>query len=224
MKKHVALLLALITLVLIIIPLPPPAEAAVTLELGSRGENVRKVQERLIKFDYLKGKADGIYGRDTYNAVKLFQSRNKLTADGRVGPATAAKLGVTLTSSSGSTAASSTSSDVMLLARLVHSEARGESYKGKVAVAAVVLNRVKSSKFPNTIAAVIYQKGAFSVVANGKINLTPNAEAIRAAKEAMNGWDPTGGCLYFFNKKLTNDAFLKTRTVRTVIGNHSFAA
>ena len=202
------------------------AVAAVVLSIGSRGENVTKVQKRLIQYDYLDGTADGIYGEETAAAVRLFQRRNGLSVDGKVGPATAAALGVSL-SASGSTSASSTaaivSSDHRLLSKLVYAEARGEPYKGMVAVAAVVLNRVRSSSFPNTISGVIYQKGAFSCVSNGSINITPNNQSIRAALDALNGWDPTGGCLYYYNPRLTDDTWIRTRTVQTVIGNHYFA-
>ena len=202
------------------------AVAAVVLSIGSRGENVTKVQKRLIQYDYLDGTADGIYGEETAAAVRLFQRRNGLTVDGKVGPATAAALGVSL-SASGSTSASYTaaivSSDHRLLSKLVYAEARGEPYKGMVAVAAVVLNRVRSSSFPNTISGVIYQKGAFSCVSNGSINITPNNQSIRAALDALNGWDPTGGCLYYYNPRLTDDTWIRTRTVQTVIGNHYFA-
>ena len=125
--------------------------------------------------------------------------------------------------SSPSGSAAIVSSDHRLLAKLVYAEARGESYKGQVAVAAVVLNRVKSSQFPNTISGVIYQSGAFSCVSNGSINNTPDSSCIRAALDAMNGWDPTGGCLYYYNPKKTSDSWIRTRTVVTVIGSHSFA-
>ena len=201
-----------------------PARAAVVLEVGSSGANVTKVQKKLIQFGYLDGEADGRYGEKTRDAVKWFQRRNGLTVDGRVGPATAAALGVTLSSSSSSSGSSTVSADQYLLARLVYAEARGESYKGKVAVAAVVLNRVRSSAFPNTISGVIYQSNAFESVSNGSINKTPDSDCLRAAREAMNGWDPTGGCLYFYNTaQVSTGSWIKTRTVKTVIGNHSFA-
>ena len=194
------------------------------LEVGSSGTNVTKVQKKLIQFGYLDGEADGRYGEKTRDAVKWFQRRNGLTVDGRVGPATAAALGVTLTSSASSSGSSTVSADQYLLARLVYAEARGESYKGKVAVAAVVLNRVRSSSFPNTISGVIYQSNAFESVSNGSINKTPDSDCLRAAREAMNGWDPTGGCLYFYNAaQVSTGSWIKTRTVKTVIGNHSFA-
>lgn len=218
-RRALALLLALCMLL-------PGALGATVLEVGSSGEDVRKVQQRLIQYDYLDGEADGKYGEQTRDAVILFQRRNGLSVDGRVGPETAAALGVTLSSSGSSSASSSAtiiSADHRLLSRLVYAEARGESYKGQVAVAAVVLNRVKSASFPNTISGVIYQNGAFSCVSNGSINNTPNSTAIRAALDAMNGWDPTGGCLYYYNPDKTGDTWIRTRTVKTVIGNHHFA-
>lgn len=200
-----------------------PALADIVLEVGSSGANVTKVQNRLIQYGYMTGSADGKYGEKTRDAVILFQKRNGLTVDGRVGKATAAALGVTLTSSTSSSSSTIVSVDQKLLAKLVYAEARGESYKGQVAVAAVVLNRVSSSSFPNTISGVIYQTGAFSCVSNGSINNTPNDTAIRAALDAMNGWDPTNGCLYYYNPGKTSDSWIRTRTVVTVIGNHYFA-
>ena len=203
------------------------ARAAKVLEVGSSGGDVTRVQQKLIQWGYLSGSADGKYGAKTRSAVELFQKRNNLAVDGRVGPATAAALGVTLSGSGDgpAVAASATviSADHRLLAKLVYAEARGESYKGQVAVAAVVLNRVASASFPNTISGVIYQSGAFSCVSNGSINNTPDSSAIRAARDALNGWDPTGGCLYYYNPKATADKWIRTRTVKTVIGNHSFA-
>lgn len=200
-----------------------PALADIVLEVGSSGANVTKVQNRLIQYGYMIGSADGKYGEKTRDAVILFQKRNGLTVDGRVGKATAAALGVTLTSSTSSSSSTIVSADQKLLAKLVYAEARGESYKGQVAVAAVVLNRVSSSSFPNTISGVIYQTGAFSCVSNGSINNTPNDTAVRAALDAMNGWDPTNGCLYYYNPGKTSDSWIRTRTVVTVIGNHYFA-
>ena len=222
MKRILSAVLALLCMWAMAIP----ANAAVVLEVGSRGENVVKVQKRLIQYDYLDGTADGRYGEATRNAVRLFQRRNGLEVDGKVGPATAAALGVTLSGGASKAASASTSyvsADHRLLAKLVHAEARGETYKGQVAVAAVVLNRVASASFPNTVSGVIYQRGAFSSVSNGSINNTPSSSCIRAALDALNGWDPTGGCVYFYNAKTAEDKWIFTRTVQTVIGNHSFA-
>lgn len=217
MKKIMLTLMALLLV-------PAIALGATVLEVGSNGSDVTKVQKRLIQYGYMTGSADGKYGEKTRDAVIWFQKRNGLTADGRVGSATAAALGVTL-GSPGSTTASTTilSADHRLLAKLVYAEARGETYKGQVAVAAVVLNRVRSASFPNTISGVIYQTNAFTCVNNGSINNTPDSSCIRAARDAMNGWDPTGGCLYYYNPKTASDSWIRTRTVKTVIGNHSFA-
>ena len=228
MKKKI---LSIIMALLIVCCCAMPARGATVLEVGSRGSDVIKVQNKLIQWDYLSGTADGRYGEATRNAVLRFQRNNGLTADGRVGPATAAAMGVTLSGSSSSSSAATTassstsyvSSDHRLLAKLVYAEARGESYKGQVAVAAVVLNRVASSSFPNTVSGVIYQSGAFSCVSNGSINNTPDSSCIRAALDALNGWDPTGGCLYYYNAKTAQDKWIFSRTVQTVIGNHSFA-
>lgn len=223
MKKSLSFLIAVIFVFSIVFP--APANADIVLEVGSRGDNVTKVQKRLIQYGYLSGTADGKYGEKTRNAVEWFQRRNGLAVDGRVGKKTAAALGVTLTGSgsNSSSSASIVSGDHRLLAKLVYAEARGESYKGQVAVAAVTLNRVASSSFPNTLSGVVYQSGAYSCVSNGSINNTPDSTAIRAALEAMNGWDPTNGCLYYYNPRLTSDKWIKSRPVVTVIGNHNFA-
>lgn len=208
--------------------LPWGAMAATVLEVGSRGDDVTKVQKKLIQYGYMTGTADGRYGEKTRDAVRWFQQRNGLTVDGKVGADTAAALGVTLSGKSSAAAASSGSTNIIsadhrLLSKLVYAEARGEPYKGQVAVAAVALNRVRSASFPNTLSGVVYQKNAFSCVSDGSINNTPDASCIRAALDALNGWDPTGGCLYFYNPKTAKDDWIRTRTVQTVIGNHSFA-
>lgn len=201
----------------------PRAEAAVAW--GSKGEQVSQVQRKLKQWGYYSGSVDGVFGQDTHNAVVRFQKKNGLTADGVVGTQTAAAMGLTFSGSvSASTGtASSYESDVELLARLIHGEARGEPYVGMVAVGAVVLNRVKSSKFPNTIAGVIYQSGAFDCVRDGQINLTPNEQSRRAARDALNGWDPTGGCLYYYNPSTATSSWIWQREVRLTIGDHSFA-
>ena len=201
----------------------PRAEAAVAW--GSRGEQVSQVQRKLKQWGYYDGAVDGVFGQATYDAVVRFQKKNGLTADGVVGAQTAASMGLSLTGTvaASSSAASSYQSDVELLARLIHGEARGEPYVGMVAVGAVVLNRVKSSRFPNTLAGVIYQSGAFDAVSDGQINLTPNEQSRRAARDALNGWDPTGGCLYYYNPATATSSWIWSREVRLTIGDHSFA-
>lgn len=196
------------------------ADAAV-LKQGSKGDLVKTVQTKLIKWGYLTGKADGIYGAKTKAAVIKFQRKNGLTADGVIGTRTAQALGISL--SSGTSSSQSTSSmDLNLLARVVYGEARGEPYTGQVAVAAVVLNRVKSSSFPNTVAGVVYQSGAFDCVADGQINYTPNQSSYNAARDALNGWDPTYGCLFYYNPRTATSKWMLSRTVKLNIGNHAF--
>ena len=206
---------------LVLALLAPPLLARGAVAWGSTGETVRALQARLIRYGYLEGTADGVFGKATYDAVVWFQKKNGLKADGVAGDATFAALG--LSASQSGAQASQTDSEAYVLARLVHGEARGEPYIGKVAVAAVVLNRVKSAYFPNTISGVIYQAGAFDAVADGQINLTPDADSIRAARDALNGWDPTNGCLYYYNPATATSAWIWTREVRLAIGAHSFA-
>ena len=195
-----------------------------TLRKGSSGDSVKTLQQKLKNWGYYGGSVDGVFGSGTEQAVRYFQSRNGLTADGVVGSATAAALGMSLSgSSSGSSGgASVSSSDLNLLARVVYGEARGEEYIGQVAVAAVVLNRVESSSFPNTIAGVVYQSGAFDCVSDGQINLTPDSTAISAAQDALNGWDPTYGCLFYYNPRTATSSWMLSRPVKLVIGQHNF--
>lgn len=223
MKRPLSALLALVFLIVLV---PQAAQAVTVLQVGSTGTNVTKVQQRLIAWGYMNGSATGYYGTVTRDAVKWFQKNNGLTIDGKVGPTTAAKMGITLSSSTSTTSSSSAtiiSADHRLLSKLVYGEARGETYKGQVAVAAVVLNRVGSSLFPNTISGVVYQSGAFSCVSNGSINNSADSSCIRAALDALNGWDPSGGALFFYNPRATSDTWIRTRTVVAVIGNHYFA-
>ncbi len=196
---------------------------AASLKLGSSGEEVKSVQTKLKRWGYYSGSIDGVYGEETKKAVIAFQKKNGLTADGVVGDATRKALGMSVSSSSsGASSSTNTDGNLYLLARLVYGEARGEPYKGQVAVAAVVLNRVKSSQFPNSVSGVIYQSGAFSVVSDGQINLTPDETAIKAARDAMNGYDPTNGCLFYYNPKKTTNQWMLSKTVLLTIGNHSF--
>lgn len=195
----------------------------VALKQGSTGSEVSTVQKKLKNWGYYTGAVDGIYGTQTRKAVQYFQRKNGLTADGIVGPATLKALGISGGSSSSSGTNGYSSADVYLLAKIIHAEARGESYTGKVAVGAVVLNRVKSPNFPNTISGVVYQPYAFTAVADGQINLSPNAEAKRAAQAAMNGWDPTYGSLYYYNPAIATSKWIFSRKTVTTIGKHVFA-
>ena len=200
------------------------------LKTGSRGSEVKEVQRRLKKWGYYNGSVDGVFGAGTKKAVIAFQKKNGLTADGVVGKATYKALGMTdaynaLTqaSNSGSGQNGFSSSEVYLLARTIYAEGRGEPYTGQVAIGAVVLNRVRSSQFPNTISGVVYQKHAFTAVSDGQINLTPNETAMRAARDAINGWDPTGGAIYYYNPAVATSSWIFDRQTITVIGKHVFA-
>ena len=187
---------------------------------GSRGTEVKTIQEKLKRWGYYSGSVDGIYGSQTVSAVKSFQKKNGLTVDGIAGTQTLKAMGIT--SSSSSSSSSNNSSNVNLLARVVYGEARGEPYTGQVAVAAVVLNRVKSSKFPNTIAGVVYQSGAFDAVADGQVNMTPDATAKKAAQDALNGWDPSYGAIYYFNPSTATNKWIWSRPMTVTIGKHRF--
>ena len=201
---------------------PVVAKFAATYKQGSSGSVVKTIQQKLKNWGYYKGSVDGIYGAKTKAAVVSFQKKNGLTADGVVGNKTLKALGIS-TGSSSSGGSTSSSSDVALLARLIYGEARGESYTGQVAVGAVVLNRVKSSSFPNTISGVIYQPYAFTAVSDGQINMTPSSTAYEAAKAALNGWDPTGGAIYYYNPSTATSSWIYSRRTTVTIGNHVFA-
>lgn len=203
---------------------PQTVANAESYKYGSSGAVVKKIQTKLKNWGYYTGSIDGIFGAKTRSAVRYFQSKNKLVVDGIVGKKTAQAMGITLggSSSNSQNVSGYSSSDVYLLAKLVYSEARGEPYSGQVAVAAVVLNRVKNSAFPNTISGVIYQPYAFTAVSDGQINLEPNETAKAAARDAMNGWDPTNGCLYYYNPAIATSKWIWSRPIVTVIGRHNF--
>lgn len=198
--------------------------APATLYWGSQGEQVRIAQDKLLRWGYYDGWVDGIFGARTYRAVRRFQQRNGLAVDGIIGPATARALGMpsAFAQPAGGGQGINRSADEYLLARCIHGEARGEPYVGKVAVAAVVLNRVRSPQFPNTIAGVIYQPLAFTAVADGQINLTPDKDSLKAARDALNGWDPTYGCLYYWNPATATSKWIWSRKVTLKIGKHWF--
>lgn len=207
MKKILAILLVFLLLTVSV--------SAATLSLGARGEEVKKLQQVLSDKGYDVGTIDGIYGAKTKEAVINFQKDNGLKVDGIAGPETLNKLNI-------NSQATNTSSDIYLLARCVYGEARGEVYLGKVAVAAVILNRVDDANFPNSISGVIYQPGAFDAVADGQINLSPDEECIRAARDAFGGWDPTNGCLYYYNPQTATNKWMLSKEVTLKVGNHSF--
>ena len=191
---------------------------------GSRGEEVRQIQTKLKRWGYYNGNVDGIFGSGTLEAVKWFQRKNGLQVDGIAGKKTLEAMGIfnSSNSSNSNSSVSTNSNDLNLLARVIYGGARGEPYTGQVAIGAVVLNRVRNSSFPNTIAGVVYQSGAFDAVSDGQINLTPNSTAKKAAQDALNGWDPTYGAIYYFNPKTATNKWIWSRPMTVTIGNHRF--
>ena len=212
-------ILALLNIVLIVFFQTNKVEAL--SKYGSRGNEVRTIQEKLKRWGYYNGNIDGIYGTQTVSAVKKFQKKNNLTVDGIAGAKTLLAMGINSSSSSGGSSGSN-SSDINLLGRIIYGESRGEPYTGQVAVGAVILNRVKSNSFPNTIAGVIYQPGAFDAVSDGQINMTPNSTAKKAAQDAINGWDPSYGAIYYFNPSTATNKWIWSRPMTVTIGKHRF--
>lgn len=216
--KSKKIILIFFIFLLIIISLYPIGFAL--SKYGSRGNEVREIQTKLKNWGYYNGNIDGIYGSKTFEAVKKFQRKNGLTVDGIVGEKTLKALGIN--SSKNEYSSSSNNTDLNLLSKLVFAEARGEPYKGMVAVAATVLNRVADSRFPNTIAGVIYQSGAYTCVDDGQINLEANSQSKKAAQDAINGWDPTSGCVYYFNPDTATSGWIWSRPQVMTIGKHIF--
>ena len=222
--KFLSILLILVllttTFFIVLTNVPNENEVEALSKYGSRGSEVTQIQTKLKRWGYYNGNIDGIYGTQTVEAVKYFQRKNNLVVDGIAGKNTLEAMGIFNSSSSSSS--SSNSSDLNLLARVIYGEARGEPYTGQVAVGAVVLNRVKSSSFPNTISGVVYQSGAFDAVSDGQINLTPNSTAKKAAQDALNGWDPSYGAVYYFNPATATNKWSWSRPMTVTIGNHRF--
>ncbi len=185
---------------------------------GSTGAEVTQIQTKLKNWGYYTGSVDGIYGWQTESAVRSFQKKNGLTVDGIAGQKTLEAMGIY---SAGSTNSQS-ESNVYLLARVINGEARGEPYEGQVAVGAVILNRVKHPSFPNSISGVVYQKGAFTAVDDGQINAEMYSSSLKAARDALNGWDPTGGAIYYYNPVTATNKWIRSRKIICTIGKHVF--
>lgn len=220
-KKKIFIFLGIILGIVIFIFISKNNKVEALSKYGSRGNEVTQIQTKLKRWGYYNGSVDGVFGSKTLDAVKSFQRKNGLTVDGIAGEKTLAAMGIT----SGGNATNSTSSNsnnVNLLAHLIYGEARGEPYTGQVAVGAVVMNRVKSSLFPNSIAGVIYQSGAFDAVSDGQINMSPDSTARKAAQDAINGWDPSYGAIYYFNPNTATNKWIWSRPHTVTIGKHRF--
>lgn len=229
-RKRLALALAIVFALNIFIIGMAQSAAAELYKKGSSGATVTEIQTRLKEWGYYSGEVDGVYGSKTEAAVRYFQSSNGLNADGQVGNQTLAALGITPSDSGNSGGGSSGTSggdqsgDVYLLARLISAEARGEPYVGQVAVGAVVLNRVRHASFPNSIADVIYQTEAFTCVADGQFDEPIADSAYRAAQDALNGYDPSYGAIYYFNPSTATSSWIWSRPLIVEIGKHRFCS
>ena len=226
-SKRLCLVLAvLLSVSMVLVALVPAVEAA-SYKKGSSGAVVTQIQTKLKSWGYYTGTVDGIYGSGTERAVRAFQQKNGLTVDGKAGDQTLAAMGLSAgggnSSNSGGSGGAS-SSQVDLLARLMSAEARGEPYSGQVAVGAVVLNRIKHPSFPNTLPGVIYQSGAFTCITDGQFNQPVAESAYRAARDALNGVDPSGGAIYYFNPSTATSSWIWSRPLITVIGKHRFCS
>lgn len=218
MKKIISFVIAS-TLILSVALLYNSEPANALSRLGSTGSEVTKIQTRLKNWGYYKGTVDGKYGEATQKAVKEFQRKNGLKVDGIAGSGTLSAMGISSSSQS-----SASNNDVYLLARAINGEARGEPYSGQVAVGAVILNRVKHPSFPNTVAGVIYQPGAFTAVDDGQIDAAMTSSCERAARDALNGWDPTGGAIYYYNPVTATNKWIRSRPIILTIGKHVFCS
>lgn len=196
-----------------------PEEVSVLSKVGSRGAEVRAIQQKLKERGLYKIAVDGIYGSKTKEAVMKFQKQQKIAVDGIAGPVTLKKLGISI-----GKRPSATNANINLLARIISAEARGESYTGQVAVGAVILNRIEHPSFPDTLSGVIYEPGAFTAITDGQFNKPVSDSAYKAAKDALNGWDPSGGAIYYYNPKKTTNQWIRSRPVIKRIGNHIFCS
>ena len=225
-RRRLLAALAILFAVNIALILIAQSAQAVTYRQGSTGEQVRVIQEKLKRWGYYDGEVDGIFGSATAKAVRYFQRTNGLTADGIVGKKTLAALGIftTTDTTASSTGAAAQDATVNLLARVISAEARGEPYAGQVAVGAVILNRVEHPSFPSTVAGVVYQPGAFTCMVDGQIDQPVAQSCVRAAQEALNGSDPSGGAIYYFNPNTATSSWIWSRPLIKVIGNHRFCS
>lgn len=223
LRRILALALVIILNIAIIAPqLIEPTVSDALSKRGSRGSEVRAIQTRLKNWGYYFGSVDGIYGAQTESAVKKFQKKHGLKVDGIAGKATLYALGLPTGSTTSGGGGAYSDSDYKLLARIISAEARGEPHSGQVAVGGVILNRVKHPSFPDTLAGVIYQPGAFTAITDGQFNVSVSDSAYKAAKEALNGSDPSGGAIYYYNPDKTSNQWIRSRPVIKRIGSHLF--
>lgn len=214
-----AVIVSVLTIIscLLIVMASENRSVATLSQVGSRGAEVRAIQQKLKERGLFKSDITGYYGEITRNAVIAFQKQKGISQTGIAGPQTLKALGISI-----GAVPAATQANVSLLARIISAEARGEPYVGQVAVGAVILNRIEHPSFPDTLSGVIYQKGAFTAVTDGQFNMPVSDSAYKAARDALNGWDPTGGCIYYYNPAKTSNSFIRSRQIVTVIGSHRF--
>lgn len=217
-KHHLNIFLSLTLSVLIIFLSLTSSSVQAVSKYGSSGDEVIEIQQKLSELGYYYGNIDGKFGNDTKKAVIQFQKDNNLSADGIVGIKTLEALGIGKSSNN----STFTESEISLLARIISAESRGEPYEGQVAVGAVILNRIDHPSFPNTISGVIFQPLAFSCVNDGQINEPVSDTALKAAQDAINGWDPSGGAIYYYNPAKSTSKWIFSRTIICSIGKHKF--
>ena len=220
-RKLCIILLIIFALNIGLILLASDADAA-SYKRGSSGETVSQIQQTLKEQGFYTGAVDGKYGSGTEQAVRTFQQAYGLAVDGKAGANTLAAMGIK--EQSGGSAAQSGSADAQLLARLISAEARGEPYNGQVAVGAVVLNRVEHPSFPNSLSGVIYQGGAFTCITDGQFDEPVADSAYKAAQDAINGTDPSGGAIYYFNPSTATSKWIWSRPLLVTIGKHRFCS
>ena len=184
---------------------------------GSRGTEVEEIQRVLKEWGLFNGEITGYFGTVTEEALRAYQRNNGLPETGIADEATLKKMGITI-----GTLPSATEANINLLARIISAEGRGESYVGQVAIGAVICNRIEHPSFPDTLQGVIYQNGAFTAITDGQFNEPVAESAYYAARDALSGWDPTGGCIYYYNPKKTNNSYRRSREVVKIIGDHYF--
>jgi N-acetylmuramoyl-L-alanine amidase len=231
--RHSTIILSLLVFLLIVVGIyiNESQAAKSVLYWGSNNNDVGILQMKLRQWGYYEGAVDYVYGPETAEAVKEFQGKNGLRIDGIVGRQTWGALGYemrenipTQRKAEAATASKvSRGDEAQLIARLIHAEARGEPYEGQVSVGAVLLNRVEDPAFPNSVSGVIYQPLAFESVANGQFNRAPTGENLKAARSALNGWDPVYGATFFWNPSKPVNEWIWSRDIVRTIGSHVFA-
>lgn len=219
MNSFYKMILTLLAITVIAISIQTREELPAYSQNGSSGNEVEEIQRVLAERGIFKGEITGYYGAQTEEAVRAFQKQQGLNQTGIADDATLKRLGITIGSRP-----EASDANVSLLARIISAEGRGETYIGQVAIGAVICNRIEHPSFPDTLSGVIYQNGAFTALVDGQFNEPISDSAYSAARDALSGWDPSGGAIYYYNPDKTSNSFIHSRPVIKVIGNHRFCS